>query len=170
MAIQLKNFERLSKTYTEQKYIYKDLSLDIKENAIVSAGFSKSINGSDIKASFDLAAIKNSLQNLFNTLPGQRFLFPQYGLDLYQFLFQPITLDNANLIGNAIYQKIQLYEPRVQILKVNVTAIPDDSYYNITIIIEIPILKLTTEIPTIFDIKKQSFIFVPTSRNQPVTT
>lgn len=165
MAIRLKNFERIAKTYTEQKYIYKDLTLDMKENILVSTGFAKPANGTDIMASFDLAAIKNSLQNLFNTIPGQRFLFPEYGLDLYQFLFEPITIGNANLIGNAIFQGIQTYEPRVNVLKVNVVAKPDQSTYEITIIIEIPIIQLRTELPAVLDTKKQSFIFVPTSRN-----
>jgi phage baseplate assembly protein W len=166
MAIKLTNFERIAKNYTQQQYIYKDLALDIQENIIVSTGFARSINGTDIKASFDVAAIRNSLQNLFNTLPGQRFLFPEYGLDLYQFLFQPVTLDNANLIGNAILQKIRTFESRVVVRKVNVTARPDQNAYEIKIIIEIPILQLTTELPAVIDVKKQSFIFVPTSRNK----
>ena len=165
MAIQLKNFERIAKTYTEQNYIYKDLALDMKENVLVSTGFAKPANGTDIMASFDLGAIKNSLQNLFNTLPGQRFLFPEYGLDLNQFLFQPITLNNAEFIGDVILQRIQIYEPRVNVQRINVVAKPDQNTYEITIIIEIPIIQLTTQLPVVLDVKKQSFIFVPTSRN-----
>jgi phage baseplate assembly protein W len=165
MAIKLTNFERIAKNYTEQKYIYKDLALDMKENILVSSGFAKPVNGTDIAASFDLAAIKNSLQNLFNTIPGQRFLFPEYGLDLYQFLFEPITFGNANLIGNAILQGIQTYESRAVVRNVNVIAKPDESLYEISIIIEIPIIQLTAQLPAVLDTKKQSFIFVPTSKN-----
>lgn len=165
MAIQLKNFERIARTYTEQKYVYKDLAFDMKENTLVSSGFTKPVNGTDIMASFDLAAIKNSLQNLFNTIPGQRFLFPEYGLDLYQFLFQPITLSNAELIGDIILQRIQIYEPRINVQRINVVAVPDQNTYEITIIIEIPIIQLTTQLPAVLDVKRQSFIFVPTSRN-----
>lgn len=165
MAIKLRQFERLAKTYTEQQYIYKDLGLDIERDFNVAPGFPKPVVSNDIKASFDLAAIKNSLTNLFNTLPGQRFLFPEYGLDLYQFLFQPITVYNADTIGNIIYRKIETYEPRVNVQRVNVTADPDKSVYYITIIIEIPILGLVSEAPFVLDTKKQSFILIPTSRN-----
>ena len=165
MAIQLKNFERAAKAYTVQQYVYKDLTLDIGLRKLTSPGFSTSTKSNDIDVSFDLAAIKNSLTKLFNTLPGQRFLFPEYGLDIYQFLFEPITVTNADLIGNAILRKIRTYETRVNVLKVNVEADPDNSTYNITIIIDIPILNTSFEVPYTFDIKKQNFISIPTSRN-----
>ena len=165
MAIRLKNFEKAVNNYTEQQYVYKDLTLDIGVRKFTAAAFPQPVNSNDIVSSFDLAAIKNSLTNLFNTLPGQRFLFPEYGLDIYQFLFEPITLENAEVIGNAIYSKIQVYEPRVQIVKVFVEADPDNSSYNISIIINIPIFNQNAELPFTFDIKRQSFIAIPTSRN-----
>ena len=165
MAIKLQQFEQAAKAYTQQQYIYKDLTLDIVRNSYTAPGFPKPVTSNDIKASFDISAIKNSLTNLFNTLPGQRFLFPAYGLDLYQFLFQPITVPNAELIGGSIYDSIRTYEPRVNVLKVNVVGDPDRSTYNISIIIQIPILNTTVETPFVLDIKKQSFILIPTSRN-----
>jgi len=165
MAIRLKTFEKAASTYTEQQYVYKDLALDIGVQKFTAPAFPQPINSNDVQPSFDLAAIKNSLTNMFNTLPGQRFLFPEYGLDFYQFLFEPITLANADLIGNAIYSKIQIYEPRVNVVRVLVEADPDRSSYNITIIITIPIFNQTAELPFTFDVKSQSFISIPTSRN-----
>lgn len=165
MAIQLKNFERATKTYTEQQYVYKDLTLDIGLRQLIAPGFPTNLKSNDIDSSVDLAAIKNSLTNLFNTLPGQRFLFPEYGLDLNQFLFEPITVTNADLIGNAILQKVQVYEPRITVDKVLVEADPDNSTYNITIIITIPILNTQFPLPFAFDTRQQTFISLPTSRN-----
>jgi phage baseplate assembly protein W len=165
MAIKLQQLEQTAKNYTDQRYIYKDLALDFEREFYNSPAFPTPVISNDIKASFDISAIKNSLTNLFNTLPGQRFLFPEYGLDLYQFLFQPITLSNADLIGNAIYQGIIKYETRVNVIKVNVEADPDNNRYNVTIIISIPLLAVTVEQPFVFDIKKQTFIAIPTSRN-----
>jgi phage baseplate assembly protein W len=166
MAVKIKNLESIAKQYTTQQYVYKDLSLDLTQIKIESAGFQQSLPGADIKADFDLGAINNSLTNLFNTLPGQRFLFPEYGLDLYQFLFSPITEDNGDLIGNKIYQGILKYEPRVVPKRVKVVVDPDNSQYLITIMIEIPIISLTTETQFMLDIKKQSFISLSTSRNK----
>jgi phage baseplate assembly protein W len=166
MAVKIKNLESIANQYTTQQYVYKDLSLDLALTKIESPGFKLPVPGADIKADFDLGAINNSLTNLFNTLPGQRFLFPEYGLDLYQFLFSPVTEDNGDLIGNKIYQGILKYEPRVVPKRVKVIVDPDNNQYLITIAIEIPIIGLTTESQFMFDIKKQSFISLPTSRNK----
>jgi phage baseplate assembly protein W len=166
MAIKINSLEQIAKTYTDQQYVYKDLSLDIKYTKIKKAGFNTSITSSDIKADFDVSAIKNSLTNLFNTLPGQRFLFPEYGLDLYQFIFEPITVNSGDLIGNAIFNGIKTFEPRVNPRQVRVVADPDNNQYLITIIIDIPIYNITVNTDYIFNTKNESFIFIETSKNK----
>jgi len=166
MAIKLKNLEKISNNYTEQRFLYKDLALDIAQTTQEAPGFNLPVPGSDIKASFDLAAIRNSLQNLFSTKPGQRFLFPKYGLNLARFLFSPITEPNANIIGNTIFSTINVYEPRVTVKNVQVLLDPDNNQYLINIIIEIPTLNLITTINTVLDIKKQSFLILPQSKTK----
>jgi phage baseplate assembly protein W len=165
MAIKIKSLEDASKTFVDQKYVYKDLFLDFEFSRQITPGYTQSTLGSDIKADFDLGAIKNSLTNLFNTLPGQRFLFPEYGLDLYQFLFSPVTVENGDLIGNVIYNGIKTYEPRVIPKQVRVAADPDNNQYFVSIIIEVPVFNIITDTNFLFDIKKQSFVFIETSRN-----
>lgn len=165
MAIKIKTLEQITDNYKSKQYIYKDLFLDFEQTKITSPGFQQSLQSNDIKVDYDLAAIINSLTNLFNTLPGQRFLFPEYGLDLNQFLFSPITIDNGDLIGNIIYNGIRTFEPRVTPQKVNIAADPDNSQYFVTIIINIPIFNINTGLDFLLDIKKQSFIFLETSRN-----
>lgn len=165
MAIKIPKLEKISNTYTEKQYLYKDLALDIAKTRLLAPGVNLPIPSVDVKASFDLAAIRNSLQNLFNTLPGQRFLFPDYGLDLYQYLFQPINELNGQIIGTTIFTTISKYEPRITVIRVDVKGYPDISQYIINIIVRIPGLNLNTNIETVFDLKKQSFIVVPTSRN-----
>ena len=166
MAIKIKQLERVANSYTEKGYVYKDLFLDITQTALLSPGFEIPVPGSDIKASFDIGAVVNSLTNLFNTLPGQRFLFPQYGLDLYQYLFEPLTQINGESLGRKIYDSIKLYEPRVVPRKVNVQVDPDRNQYTVNIVIEIPILNIVSTTDFLFDVKKQSFIYLPTSRNK----
>ena len=161
MAIKIKNLEQIASEYTSKQYVYKDLSLDLTTTKISTPGFKLPTPGGDIKASFDLAAIGNSLVNLFNTLPGQRFLFPEYGLDFRQFLFSPITVGNGELIGRKIYNGVKTYESRVNPLQVKIQADDENNQYNITVILEIPILNISTEMDFILDIKKQSFIQVP---------
>ncbi len=164
MAIKIKSLEKIANTYTEQRFIYKDLSLDLTQTKIQAPGYSIPAPGSDIRASFDQAAITNSLQNLFSTSPGQRFLFPEYGLDLKPFLFSPITEANGNVLGNRIFSGISTWENRVKVVKVQVNLDPDNNQYIINIILEIPQLSIITTINTILDIKKQTFQVLPTSK------
>jgi|688.fasta_scaffold12984_3 phage baseplate assembly protein W len=164
MAIRLKNLETAAKQFSEQRYLYKDLTLDIGENNLEVPGYTLPVPESDLKASFDLGAIRNSLQNLFNTLPGQRFLFPDYGLDLYQFLFLPITPQTGQAIGERMLRAIERYETRIFVRQIQVVARPDANTYLITIVIEIPVFKQETSLQGELNIKTQSFIFVPNSR------
>jgi phage baseplate assembly protein W len=166
MAIKIKQLEQVAKNYTEKGYIYKDLSLDVKLNNLLTPGYNLPVPGSDLKADFDLAAIVNSLINLFNTLPGQRFLFPEYGLDLYQFLFLPITESTGNAISERILRGIERFEPRIRVLRVNVIPNIDEQTYFITLIIQLPIFKQTTTLTGALNTRTQSFIFLPTTRNK----
>jgi len=165
MAIKIKNLEQLSNDYTIKRYVYKDLSLDIGLTKIESPGYNLPVPGADIKASFDISAIANSLTNLFNTLPGQRFLFPEYGLDLYQFLFEPITNFNAEILGRKIFDGIKKFEPRVRPLQVKVNPNPDENIYQVTVIVKIPILNTISEAMFLLDTKRQSFLFLPSAKN-----
>jgi phage baseplate assembly protein W len=129
-SITLKNLEKTGTSTST--YTYTDLHLDV---AGVPVGASR-----DIRADYDLDAIKNSLSNLFNTFPGQKLLNPSYGLNLLQFLHEPITTLTSNLIGQTIIRGIQRYEPRVEVVKVQVNGRVEESEYNITLIIRVPAL------------------------------
>lgn len=161
MAIKIKELETLAEQYTAGGYVYKDLSLDLSKTKIQTPGLQVPVPGIDIKASFDLEAISNSLLNLFNTVPGQRFLFPTYGLNLKRFLFSPVTQTNGQALGDIIYSGIRRFEPRVTVEKVLVKVIPDDSKYEISIAVTLPATKTSTQIGFLFDIKRESFVSLP---------
>jgi len=94
----------------------------------------------DILVDTDLDAIKNSISNLFNTIPGQKLLSPNYGLSLKQYLFEPVTTSTANMIGETILNGITRFEPRVVVDKIKVSGNSDDKQYTITLIIRVPLL------------------------------
>ena len=143
MAIKISNLEAISKQYELKTHVFKDLHLDFGKSFEFNTSLNKRIEGNDIRVDFDEVAIRNSLKNLFNTKPGQRFLFPLYGLDLNQFLFEAVSEENGQLIGEKIVTSIEKYEPRVRLQRCNVIAMPDDNQYDITIILTIPILNTT---------------------------
>ena len=117
------NFNLLRKPdITTNKYTYSDLHLD----------FLIPIER-DIVADYDETAIKNSIVNLFNTVPGQNLLYPIYGLNLSQFLFEPANDLTGRLIGEKIAKQIGNYEPRVTVDNINVEVNPDEQLYTITL-------------------------------------
>lgn len=121
---------------TSKEFTYSDLHLD----------FTNPIS-KDITADFDVAAVKNSLINLFNTVPGQNLLNPEYGLNLVQYLFEPISETNGRIIGNAIVDGITTYEPRVIIRTIDVETDEEEQTYYITLNILVPILNTEIQIP-----------------------
>lgn len=138
-SIVLNNLKNTRKS--ERGYTYSDLHLDIEDVNLRIAPDGTSINGRDIKSDYDVDAIINSLFNLFNTSPGERFLVPTFGTNLKAYLFEPITDMTANKIGNEIVRAIEKWEPRVTIKVVKVVGIPDQHQYDVTISLIINFIK-----------------------------
>jgi uncharacterized protein len=125
--------DNLKKTYNNSTSVtYTDLHLDVIGYPVNTPR--------DILVDNDIDAIKNSISNLFNTIPGQKLLSPNYGLSLMQYLFEPVTTNTANIIGETILNGITRFEPRVVVDKIKVSGNSDDKQYTITLIIRVPLL------------------------------
>lgn len=160
MAIKIPVLERIANLYREQTYTYKDLHLDLKKASNYDAVLSRNVDQNDVKVDFDEVAIRNSLNNLFNTRQGQRFLFPLYGLDLTRYIFEAINDTNGTSLGNIIVRTIKKFEPRVSVLKCIVFPFPDDNKYEIELTLQLPTLTTTTNINSILDARTQAFTFL----------
>ena len=126
------------------KYTYKDIGLDIKaETNVLPRGLYREENITDIRASLDESAIKNSLTNIFNPVPGQKLLSPEFGLDLRRYLFDPLSTDIAQNIGDTILQGLRRYEPRIRVDRVHVHTDFDQNQYIISLYITIPTLNIS---------------------------
>jgi len=68
----------------------------------------------------DEADINASLRILLGTSMGERFLNPEYGLDLRDLLFDPLSVTFVNLIKDQIKVKILVYEARIEVLALEV--------------------------------------------------
>lgn len=166
MALKITKLDQIAEQYSRKDYAYKDLHLDFTKSGNYDSLLRKKINENDIQVDYDSTAIKNSLRNLFNTRPGQRFLFPAYGLNLDRYLFEAITDENAETIGETIVRSIERYEPRVKLELCTVKPDPDQNQYDISIIISIPLFNTTATINSLLDVKTQTFVFPETSRNR----
>ena len=110
----------------------------------VSKGFK------DISSSFqvnpltyDLIAIKNetaiarSLRNLVLTYQGERFFNPILGSKVSRLLFESVDEITASAIQEEITTTINNFEPRVNLLSVDVSPDYDNGEFNVTVRYEI---------------------------------
>lgn len=124
-------------------YIYSDLHLDIKPEVtnVNPLAKQKLIDKNDIKLDYDEGAIRNSLRNLFYTRTGEVILAPTYGLPLYRYIGEPISVNTAESIGSSLNQAIVQWEPRVKVNRIIVVPYPEQLTYQIVVDLEIPKLK-----------------------------
>lgn len=138
------NFNNLKNVNTGQfNYTYADIFLDMAEkpSPLNRPDESDRFANKDVKVAFDINAIKNSIVNLFNTVPGDRFLLPDYGCDLRQFIFDSISDFKASLIEDTIRRNIDVWEPRVSIVSISVKDEPDMHQYTIDLVLAVPFLQ-----------------------------
>jgi len=106
----------------------------------VSKGFK------DISASFqvnplnfDLIGLKNenaiarSVRNLVLTQRGERPFAPSLGSGVNGLLFENMDSVTANVLRDEIIEVITNYEPRVELIDVTVTAVPDENAMNVRV-------------------------------------
>jgi phage baseplate assembly protein W len=159
MAINLDILKDGKNTDVFKKYTYADVSLDIELNSYLpnnTVGAEK--NKQDLKVDYDEAAIYQSVKNIFNTKKGQKILAPDFGLDIEQFLFEQISKENADIIGNTILEELGSYEPRITVERVNVTALPNEHQYTLNISIIIPTLN-DTRTNVVGSLTKEGFTY-----------
>lgn len=166
MAIKIPNLKNIADQFSVKQYVFKDLHLDFAKEYNYDQSSHTKISTNDLQVDYDLKAITNSLKNLFNTRPGQRFLFPKYGLDLNQFLFEPITRVNAQSIGERIVHSVDEFEPRVRITNCKVTPVPDDNEYYIQLSMEFPLFNTQFTLDGALNTTAQTFIVAETSRTR----
>lgn len=129
------NFPRNSPSVIVKKPItvYTDLKLDLTPTNSVGLGLNVA-KANDIVVNTDYDAIRNSIRNIFTTKPGQKLLTPNFGSALERYLFEPVTDTMARIIGNEILNQIETFEPRVEVLNVEVAPQPDLNQYSIQVL------------------------------------
>ena len=129
-------------TSDKTKPIYTDIKFDLETGSIKSPTFFSKKVEMDLVPSHDIDAIKNSIFNLFTTIPGQKILNPIYGLNLIQFVFNGITEANSKLMGEIILKGINTFEPRLSVKKIYILPDPDNMTYEIALKLDVPSLNI----------------------------
>jgi len=103
--------------------IYKDIDLSFTANAL----------SGDLGKKFDVNAVKQSVKSLLLTKPNEKFFHPERGSGLDQYLFEPMSPGIEISLAKTIELLITNFEPRCQILGIDVNPNYDLNYYYITL-------------------------------------
>jgi hypothetical protein len=129
-------------TLGSKNYLYSDLHLELQSKYDINSILHQNSDINDFKLDYDINAVQNALRNLFTTMPGEKVLNPEFGLDLRQYLFEPATIEVAELIRKEIYTQIGTFEPRVRLNNVKITVFEDVNEFDISLNYSIPSLNI----------------------------
>ncbi|MDY0215216.1 MAG: GPW/gp25 family protein [Bacilli bacterium] len=80
----------------------------------------------------DEDAVKNSLDNIFKTLRGSRRMLPNFAINIYNYLFEPLDEITALEIGNEIFNSMAMWDSRIEILDLLIKPDYDQNAYTIS--------------------------------------
>lgn len=67
-----------------------------------------------------LEEAKSNMYNLLLTRKGERVMHPDFGTNIYNYLFEQTTVDLANKIENEIEDAVEMWLPYIQLQNVEV--------------------------------------------------
>jgi len=106
---------------------FKDISLSFNPHPVTN----------DITVIKNENAIKKSVRNLVQTIPGERFFNSILGTDIRGSLFDFVDFGTASVIEKQIQTTIENFEPRVENLNVEVFPRPDRNEFEVNVYFDI---------------------------------
>jgi uncharacterized protein len=84
------------------------------------------------------ASIRQSIQIILSTRPGEQLMQPDFGAGLATFLQEPNTLITQRRIRDRIYDSLERWESRIMLQRVEVQTVPDQlSHLRIELVYQI---------------------------------
>ena len=106
---------------------FKDINLSFTPHPITK----------DLTVIKNANAIKRSIRNIVQTIPGERFFNPILGSDVRSSLFEFVDFGTASVIQKEITTAIENFEPRVYNIQVEAIARPDNNEFEVNIYFDI---------------------------------
>ena len=116
--------------------IFKDINLSLAKHPITG----------DIATLTNIEAVKRSVRNLINTNFYERPFHPEIGSNVRSILFEPVSPVTASVLERHVRDVVDNFEPRAEILSVQVNLQEDVNDLRVTIEFKI----LTTEEVVVF--------------------
>ena len=103
--------------------IYSDIDFTFTKKPVVG----------DVALSFDEQAVIRSVRNLLLTNHFERPFNPDLGSNINALLFELVSPLTANALKNEIITTIKNYEPRVDLINIEINPNYDNNEFNVTI-------------------------------------
>ena len=123
-------------------YLYKDIDFDLKTSYTDNGELFKVDEKSDLKPLYDTRSVMTALKNILTTSPGEKLLNPTFGLDLRDYLFEPVTEVRGYFLGEDILFGLPSQDSRIELNEVRVIVDPEGQQYEINLTISIPSLNV----------------------------
>lgn len=91
----------------------KDVLKMVTENSQKYINHRDDLNGFKVSKSINVKAVENSIENIFNYIPGERILFPEFGSRIRYYLYEGITQYNVEQLIAEINTSFLKFDPRV---------------------------------------------------------
>jgi phage baseplate assembly protein W len=69
--------------------------------------------------------LEESIRLILGTAPGERPMRPQFGCGVHDLVFSPADATTAGRVGYEVRAALERWEPRIEVLDVDVTNDPD---------------------------------------------
>ena len=119
---------------------FKDISLSFSPHPVTK----------DLPVLINERAIIRSVRNLVETIPTERFFNPLIGTDIRDSLFENYTRTTVTIIEDQVREILDIFEPRVNQVNVEVSARPNNNVLDVKVFFTIKGA----------DIPPQSFSFI----------
>lgn len=87
----------------------------------------------NVKMSYNIDAVKTSIDNILRTSQGERVMLPEFALGLRDLLFEPITDSLLNKLSNSIKATVEAWDNRVSVEGVGFDSYPDKNQIDISL-------------------------------------
>ena len=106
---------------------FKDISLSFQPHPVTG----------DLQVLKNENAIRRSVRNVVETIPYEKFFNSSFGSDVRSSLFDFVDFGTASIIKDQIETAISNFEPRVDLLNINVLPDPDANAFSVEIVFNI---------------------------------
>ena len=104
-----------------------------KEFKDISMTFQSSPLNQDLIGIKNETAIARAVKNLVLTARGEKFFNSSFGTKISETLFENIDTITASVIKDEVSYVLRAYEPRIELMNVDVRPDFDDNEFNVTV-------------------------------------